>query len=138
MLLNFAITPARLIDLAKDRSGLELQEMASEMGYDKTRITKLKNGKCALTPTEIKYYSSKAGLPFEETICELEMMKNPVAARVWGVEPAMNPLLQRMIPWAFNSGPRTGLRAAYLGRHGFCRRSTAPRLTPIVAQQKPE
>jgi len=130
MLLNFAITPARLIDLAKDRSGLELQEMASEMGYDKTRITKLKNGKCALTPTEIKYYSSKAGLPFEETICELEMMKNPVAAKVWGVEPAMNPLLQRMIPWAFNSGPRTGRRAAYRGRNGFCRQSTAPRLTP--------
>lgn len=130
MLLNFAITPARLIDLAKDKSGLELQEMASEMGYDKTRITKPKNGKCALTRTEIKYYSSKAGLPFEETICELEMMKNPVAAKVWGVERAMNPLLRRMIPWAFNSGPRTGRRAAYRGRHGFCRRSTAPRLTP--------
>lgn len=91
MLLNFAITPASLIELAKDRSGLELKDMAEELGYDKTRITKLKNGKCALTPTEIKYYSSKAGLPFEDTICELEMVKNPVAAKVWGMEHAMNP-----------------------------------------------
>lgn len=83
MLLDFAITPARLIDMAKDRSGLELQEMAAELGYDKTRITKLKNGKCALTPTEIKFYSDKAGLPFEQTICELELAKNPAAAKVW-------------------------------------------------------
>lgn len=43
---------------------------------------------------------------------------------------ATNSLLQRVIPWAFNSGPKTGLRAAYLGRQGFCKRSTAPRLTP--------
>ena len=50
MLLDFTITPARLIDMAKDRNGLELQEMAADLGYDKTRITKLKNGKCALTP----------------------------------------------------------------------------------------
>ena len=83
MLLDFTITPARLIDMAKDRSGLELQEMAAELGHDKTRITKLKNGKCALTPTEIKYYSDKAGLPFEQTICELEIAKNPEAAKVW-------------------------------------------------------
>jgi len=83
MLLDFAITPARLIDMTKDRSGLELQEMAAELGYDKTRITKLKNGKCALTPTEIKFYSDKAGLPFEQTICELELAKNPAAAKVW-------------------------------------------------------
>lgn len=130
MLLNFAITPARLIDLAKDRSGLELQEMASELGYDKTRITKLKSGKCALTPTEIKYYSSKADLPFEETICELEMMKNPAAAKIWGVENAMNSLLQRVFSCADNKGPSTGLRGAYLKRQGFCKRSTAPRLTP--------
>ena len=38
MLLDFTITPARLIDMAKDRSGLELQEMAADLGYDKTRI----------------------------------------------------------------------------------------------------
>ena len=85
MLLDFTITPARLIDMAKDRSGLELQEMAADLGYDKTRITKLKNGKCALTPTEIKYYSDKAGLPFEQTICELEIAKNPAAANTWKV-----------------------------------------------------
>lgn len=92
MLLNLPITPARLIELAKDKSGMELQEMAAELGYSKTRITKLKTGACALTPTEIKYYSSRAGLPFEETICELEMAKNPTAARVWGVQTtAANP-----------------------------------------------
>lgn len=66
--------------------------MAQELGYDKTRITKLKNGKCALTPTEVKYYADKAGLPFEQTICELELWKNPAAAKVWGVElSAANP-----------------------------------------------
>lgn len=92
MLLNVPITPARLIELAKDRSGMELQAMAAEMGYSKTRITKLKTGSCALTPTEVKYYSDKAGLPFEETICELEVMKNPAAAKVWGIElTAANP-----------------------------------------------
>ncbi|WP_146749265.1 helix-turn-helix domain-containing protein [Paracidovorax anthurii] len=90
--MNFTITPTRLIDLAKYKSGMELQEMAQELGYDKTRITKLKNGKCALTPTEVKYYADKAGLPFEQTICELELWKNPAAAKVWGVElSAANP-----------------------------------------------
>ena len=84
MLLDFTITPARLIDMAKDRSGLELQEMAADLGYHKSRITQLKKGTCALTPTEIKYYSEKAGLPFEQTICELELAKNPAAAKVWG------------------------------------------------------
>lgn len=83
MLLNFQITPATLIDLAKGKSGMELKAMAEELGYDKTRITKLKKGGCALTPTEVKYYADKAGLPFEETICELEMAKNPIAAKVW-------------------------------------------------------
>lgn len=131
MLLNIPITPATLIDMARRQSGMELQEMADELGYHKTRITQLKNERCALTPSEVKYYADKAGLPFEQTICELEIHKNPNMAKVWGIElAAINPLLQRMIPWAFNSGPRTGLRAAYLGRHGFCRRSTAPRLTP--------
>ncbi|GKS96165.1 hypothetical protein [Acidovorax sp. SUPP2825] len=64
---------------------MELQAMAAELGYNKTRITKLKAGSCSLTPTEVKYYSDKAELPFEETICELEVMKNPAAARVWGI-----------------------------------------------------
>lgn len=84
MLLDITITPARLIDMAKDRSGLELQEMAADLGYHKSRITQLKKGTCALTPTEIKYYSEKAGLPFEQTIYELELAKNPAAAKVWG------------------------------------------------------
>lgn len=70
LLLDITITPARLIDMAKDRSGLELQEMAADLGYHKSRITQLKKGTCALTPTEIKYYSDKAGLPFEQTISE--------------------------------------------------------------------
>lgn len=83
MLLDITITPARLIDMAKDRSGLELQEMAADLGYHKSRITQLKKGTCALTPTEIKYYADKAGLPFEQTICELELAKNPAAAKVW-------------------------------------------------------
>ena len=85
MLLNLPITPARLIDMAKDHSGMELQAMAAELGYAKTRITKLKAGACALTPTEVKYYADKAGLPFEQTICELEMLRNPIAAKVWGM-----------------------------------------------------
>jgi len=85
MLLNLSITPARLIDMAKDRSGMELQTMATELGYHKTRITQLKKGTCALTPTEVKYYTDKAGLPFEQTICELEVLKNPAAAKVWGI-----------------------------------------------------
>ena len=83
MLLNIPITPAVLIDMAKSKSGLELQQMANELGYDKTRITKLKRGACALSATEIKYYASKAGLPFEETIGELEIARDPTAAKVW-------------------------------------------------------
>lgn len=86
MLLNIAITPAKLIDMAKDRSGMELQEMAEELGYHKTRITQLKKERCALTPSEIKYYADKAGLPFEQTIRELEVHKNPAMAKVWGIE----------------------------------------------------
>ncbi len=91
MLLNIPMTPAVLIDMAKQKSGLEMQKMAEELGYHKSRITQIKKGTCALSATEIKYYSSKAGLPFEETICELELMRNPAAAKVWGVEPALNP-----------------------------------------------
>lgn len=95
MLLNIAITPAKLIDMAKDRSGMELQEMAEELGYHKTRITQLKKERCALTPSEIKYYADKAGLPFEQTICELEVHKNPAMAKVWGIElTAANSLLR--------------------------------------------
>ncbi|MDA8456146.1 hypothetical protein M4R22_15360 [Acidovorax sp. GBBC 3334] len=86
------MTPAVLIAMAKDRSGMELQEMAEEMGYHKTRITQLKNERCALTPSEVKYYADKAGLPFEQTICELEIHKNPAMAKVWGRElAAANP-----------------------------------------------
>lgn len=83
MLLNIPITPAVLIDLAKQKSGLELQQMADELGYDKTRITKLKKGSCALSATEVKYYSSKAGLPFEATVGELEIARNPAAEVIW-------------------------------------------------------
>ncbi|MCS4510887.1 hypothetical protein [Xylophilus ampelinus] len=86
MLLNFAITPTSLIEMAKDRSGMELQSMASELNYRKDRITKLKNGKCALTATEVYYFSQKAGLPFAETIKELELAKRPELAHVWGEE----------------------------------------------------
>lgn len=83
MLLNVAITPEVLIDMAKQKSGLELQQMAQELGYSKTRITKLKKGACALSPTEVAYFTSKAGLPFMETMKELEIAKNPDAAQVW-------------------------------------------------------
>ena len=95
MLLDITITPARLIDMAKDRSGLELQEMAADLGYHKSRITQLKKETCALTPTEIKYYADKAGLPFEQTICELELAKNPAAAKVWGSTEHFNDVISK-------------------------------------------
>lgn len=83
MLLNVSITPAMLIDMAKTHSGMQLQDMAGELGYDKTRITKLKKGSCALSPTEVKYYSDKAGLDFYETLIELETQRDPANEKFW-------------------------------------------------------
>ena len=83
MLLEITITPSVLIDLAKERSGVQLQDMAEELGYHKTRITKLRKGECQMTPTEIKYYSEHAGLDFMEVLEAFELQRNPDAESIW-------------------------------------------------------
>lgn len=81
--MEISITPRRLIDLAKDVSGMEQQAMAEELSISKQRISQIKTGHCALTPTEGYYFCMKAGLPFEKTMAELEAVRDPKNAAIW-------------------------------------------------------
>lgn len=83
MLLDFTITPTSLIERAKEVSGMELQAMARDLGYDKTRITKLKAGTCAMSASEVKYYADKADIPFGIALAEMETAKRPELSGVW-------------------------------------------------------
>lgn len=81
--MDIAITTANLIELAKIKSGKQLQEMAEELHIDKTRISRLKTGRLALNLTEGFYFSRLAGIPFEEVARELEKKRDPKTTEVW-------------------------------------------------------
>jgi ribosome-binding protein aMBF1 (putative translation factor) len=81
--LKISINPANLIELAKIKSGKQLQEMAEELHIDKTRISKLKSGRLSFNITEGFYFSKLAGIPFEEVARELEQKRDPETAVVW-------------------------------------------------------
>jgi len=81
--LDIAINTANLIELAKIKSGKQLQEMAEELHIDKTRISRLKTGRLALSLTEGFYFSRLAGIPFEEVARELEQKRDPETSQVW-------------------------------------------------------
>jgi len=72
-----------LIELARQRSGLSQQAMSIELNIHRSRLTKLKSGVCALTPTEGYYFAMRAGLPYEETMAELEVARDPANAAIW-------------------------------------------------------
>jgi len=83
MQLNISLTQRVLIDLAKTASGMELQAMAAELGYDKSRVNKWKSGDCKMSPTEVLYFTDKAQLDFEETLGDLEVARDPKTAELW-------------------------------------------------------
>ena len=79
--LNISIDTPTLIDLAKRKSGMRLQDMADEMHISQPRISEWKSQKKGAEPSadQIAYLASKAGLPIIETLIALR----PQWAHVW-------------------------------------------------------
>lgn len=72
-----------LIDLAKDRSGLTLGQLAAELGKNQNRISEWRTGKATPDVNELAYFADKAGLPVLETVAELEASLSTRYAPIW-------------------------------------------------------
>lgn len=72
-----------LIDLAKERSGMTLGQLADDLGKNQNRISEWRVGKATPDAGTIAYFANKAGLPVFETVAEIEAQLDKRHAPIW-------------------------------------------------------
>lgn len=72
-----------LIDAAKNKSGLQLGQIAEEMHVPQARISEWKKGKYRPAASQIIYLADKAQLPAIEVLAEFETETHPEMAGFW-------------------------------------------------------
>lgn len=77
--MEITITTPVLIELAKVKSGMQLQQMAEELEISKSRFTEWKTAKAEPSAEVIAYLADKADLPILDTLMTLK----PRVAKAW-------------------------------------------------------
>lgn len=72
-----------LIDAAKNKSGMQLGQIAEEMHIPQAKLSEWKKGKYRPGASQIIYLAEKAELPAIEVLAEFEIESHPEMAIFW-------------------------------------------------------
>lgn len=81
--MDIVLSVRTLIDLASEKSGQSLGELASELGRHQSRLSEWKKGTAKPDANEIAFFAEKAGLPVFETVAEIEAQLDARYASIW-------------------------------------------------------